>query len=66
MLKKEKKELLTKMKLIRNVEESIAEKYSENKIICVLKVTQHSKQFIFLTSIRNVIRFLLANLFKKT
>ena len=34
MLKREKIELLTKMKLIRIVEESIAEKYSENKIRC--------------------------------
>ena len=34
MLKKEKIELLIKMKLIREVEESIAEKYSEGKMRC--------------------------------
>jgi pyruvate dehydrogenase E1 component alpha subunit len=34
MLKKEKIELLKKMKLIRIVEESIAKKYSENKMRC--------------------------------
>ena len=34
MLKKEKIELLKKMKLIRIVEESIAEKYSEEKMRC--------------------------------
>ena len=34
MLKKEKKEILVKMKLIRMVEESIAEKYSEKKMRC--------------------------------
>ena len=34
MLKKEKVELLIKMKLIREVEESIAEKYSEGKMRC--------------------------------
>ena len=34
MLKKEKIKLLTTMKLIRMVEETIAEKYSENKMRC--------------------------------